>query len=196
MKNGKPVKVSLPTSVSQADQGSDMIIMTVGFLEKFNLPLNSLSNRGMNGLTINVADGTSARLTHHSQFEIGVLGIWRKVEAFVRPFSDRNADEVDLLLGLPWLHTVCAKIWVGKSIIEIGDPERGEKILKIQGPIFVEGGEQKLVLCPRLGKELYLKKQVVMSLKRQKQKQRKTTLRMMKIYQRSLMEGHREKEAA
>ncbi|KAI0992206.1 hypothetical protein K3495_g15980, partial [Podosphaera aphanis] len=123
IKDGKIVKVALPSSVAQADQGSDMIIVTVGFLEKFGLPKKTLSSRGMNGLTMNVADGTSARLTHYSQFEIGVLGIWRKVEAFVRPFSERNADEIHLLLGLPWLHTVCAKISVKESMIEIGDPE-------------------------------------------------------------------------
>ncbi|KAI0991705.1 hypothetical protein K3495_g16482, partial [Podosphaera aphanis] len=104
-KEGKTVRVSLPENVAQADQGSDMIIATIGFLEKFGIPTQSLASRGMNGLTMNVADGTSARLTHYAQFEIGVLGIWRKVEAFVRPFSDKNADEVHLLLGLPWLHT-------------------------------------------------------------------------------------------
>ncbi|KAI0991392.1 hypothetical protein K3495_g16795 [Podosphaera aphanis] len=38
---------------------------------------------------------------------------------------------------------------VKESIIEIGDQERGEKLVKIQGPIFVEGGEHKLVLCPK-----------------------------------------------
>ncbi|KAI1000634.1 hypothetical protein K3495_g7567 [Podosphaera aphanis] len=38
---------------------------------------------------------------------------------------------------------------VKESIIEIGEPERGEKSVKIQGPIFVEGWEHKLVLCPK-----------------------------------------------
>lgn len=108
-KNGEQMKVLLPTNVAQADQGSDMIIVTVGFLKRFGLPIRNLSERGMNGLTTNVADGTSARLTHYSQFEIGVFGIWRKVEAFVRPFSGKDNAEVQLLLGLPWLHTVCAK---------------------------------------------------------------------------------------
>ncbi|RKF84194.1 hypothetical protein GcM1_141008 [Golovinomyces cichoracearum] len=98
---------------------------------------------------MNVADGTSARLTHYSQFEIGVLGRWRKNEAFVRPFSEKDSAEVHLLLGLPWLHTVCAKIWIKELIIEIGDPEIREGFVKIQGPIFVESSEHKLVLCPK-----------------------------------------------
>ncbi|RKF60580.1 hypothetical protein OnM2_049057, partial [Erysiphe neolycopersici] len=154
IKNGKPVRVSLPTKVAQADQGSDMVIVTIGFLEKFGLPIKSLSNKGLDGLTMNVADGTSARLTHYSQFEIGVLGVWRQVEAFVRPFSSRDSGEIHLLLGLPWLHTVCAKIWIKESIIEIGDPERGEKVVKIQGPIFMESEKHKLVLCPKIKKQV------------------------------------------
>ncbi|RKF60164.1 hypothetical protein OnM2_053030, partial [Erysiphe neolycopersici] len=82
-KDGKPVNVSLPLGVAQADQGSDMIIVTIGFLKKLGIPVRSLAERGFNGLTMNVADGSSARLTHYAEFEVGVHGIWRKVEAFV-----------------------------------------------------------------------------------------------------------------
>lgn len=146
-KDGKQVRVSLPLEVAQADQGSDMIIVTVGFLKKLGLPLKSLAERGFNGLTMNVADGSSAKLTHYSQFEIGVLGIWPKVEAFVRPFSDDNREEVHLLLGLPWLHTVDAKIRIKDSIIRIGDKEKGEKLVDIKGPKLVESEGHKLVLC-------------------------------------------------
>ena len=97
----------------------------------------------------NVADGTSARLTHYSEFEIGVLGVWRKIEAFVRPFSASNSDEVHLLLGMPWLHAVDAKIRIRESIIEIGDNQKGETVVKIQGPKFVESESHRLVLCPK-----------------------------------------------
>ncbi|KAI0994149.1 hypothetical protein K3495_g14033 [Podosphaera aphanis] len=34
-------------------------------------------------------------------------------------------------------------------MIEIGDPEKGEKSIKIQGPLFVEGNEHRLILCPK-----------------------------------------------
>ncbi|KAI0991163.1 hypothetical protein K3495_g17024, partial [Podosphaera aphanis] len=71
-KLGKVMNVTLPTSLAQADQGSDMIIVTIGFLKKMGLPIKPLSERGFEGLTMNVADGTSARLTHYSEFEIGV----------------------------------------------------------------------------------------------------------------------------
>ena len=148
-KDGRVVDVTLPLSVSQADQGSDMIIVTVGFLRKLRLPAKRLSERGFQGLTMNVADGTSAELSYYSDFEIGVLGVWRKIEAFVRPFDDSNIDEVHLLLGLPWLHAVDANIKIRESIIEIGDVQRGEKVVKIQGPKFVESKSHRLVLCPK-----------------------------------------------
>ncbi|KAI0996300.1 hypothetical protein K3495_g11879, partial [Podosphaera aphanis] len=148
IKNGKPVRVSLPLGVAQADQGSDMIIVTMGFLRKLGLSVKSLVERGFNGLTMNVADGSSSRLTHYSEFEIGVCGIWRKIEAFVRPSWEKDADEIHLLLGLPWLHSVDAKIEIRDSRIEIGDKSRGESVETIQGPKFIESSQHKLVLYP------------------------------------------------
>ncbi|POS82380.1 hypothetical protein EPUL_006396, partial [Erysiphe pulchra] len=148
-KDGRIVNVTLPTGIAQADQGSDMIIVTVGFLKKLGLSANRLSEKGFEGLTMNVADGTSAELTHYSEFEIGVLGVWRKIEAFVRPFTTSNIDEVHLLLGLPWLHAVDAKIKIRESIIEIGDIQKGENVVNIEGPQFVESESHKLVLCPK-----------------------------------------------
>ncbi|KAI0997557.1 hypothetical protein K3495_g10633 [Podosphaera aphanis] len=80
MKHGKPVMISMPSGAAQADQGSEMIIVTIGFLKKLGLPIKDLSKHGFNGLSMNVADGTSSQLTHYSEFEIRVLGVWRKVE--------------------------------------------------------------------------------------------------------------------
>ncbi|RKF84328.1 hypothetical protein GcM1_115005 [Golovinomyces cichoracearum] len=135
--------------MAQPDQGSDMIIVTVGFLKKLGLPIRNLSENLFSGLTMNFADGTSAELSYFSKFEIGVMGIWRKVEAFVRPFSNENNEEVHLLLGMPWLHVVDAKIRIRVSIIEIGDRDQGEAIVKLQGPKFVESEVHKLILCPK-----------------------------------------------
>ncbi|RKF74109.1 hypothetical protein GcM1_241113 [Golovinomyces cichoracearum] len=110
IKDAYEVKLTLPLSRAQADQGSDMIIATIGFLKKLGLPIKSLVGRGFDELTMNVADGSSARLTQYSTFEIGALGIWREVEAFVRPCSKENFDHEHLLLGIPWLHAVHVKI--------------------------------------------------------------------------------------
>ncbi|POS83424.1 hypothetical protein EPUL_004130, partial [Erysiphe pulchra] len=126
------------TSHTQADQGSEMIIVTVGFLKKLELSAKRLSRKGFEGLIMNVADGTFVELTHYLEFEMGVLGVWRKIEAFVRPFTTSNIDEVHLLLGMPWIHAVDAKIKIRESIIEIGDIQKGENLVNIEGSQFVE----------------------------------------------------------
>ncbi|KAI0997508.1 hypothetical protein K3495_g10678 [Podosphaera aphanis] len=130
-KNGRSINVTLPTNIAQADQGSDMTIVTVGFLKALNIPMRTLTSKVFNGITMNVADGTSAQLTHYATIEIGALGIWKKVEAFVRPFGKENERDIHLLLGMPWLRAVDAKIRIRDSIIEIGDSERGETVMKI-----------------------------------------------------------------
>ncbi|RKF63464.1 hypothetical protein OnM2_025123 [Erysiphe neolycopersici] len=133
---------------SLTDQESDMIIMTIGLLKALGLPMNTLTSRGFDGMTMNVADVTSAQLSHYASFELGVLGVWRKVEAFVRPFNKDNCWDIHLLLGMPWLHAVDARIRIRGLIIEISDSAIGEKIMKIKGPKFVESEKHKLVLCP------------------------------------------------
>ncbi|POS84218.1 hypothetical protein EPUL_004465, partial [Erysiphe pulchra] len=108
-------------------------------------PTDENSNyQGIGGMTMNVANGTSAQLTHYASFELGVLGIWRKVEAFVRPFNNDNGRDIHLLLGMPWLHAVDARTRIRDSIIEIGDSAIGEEIMKIKGPKFIKSEKQKL----------------------------------------------------
>ncbi|RKF80145.1 hypothetical protein GcM1_196026 [Golovinomyces cichoracearum] len=131
-RDAREVKVTLPLSIAQADQGSDMIIATIRFLKKLGLPIKSLAERGFDGLTMNVADGSSTRLTYYSIFEIGVSVIWRKVKAFVRPCSKENIDDVHLLLGMPWPHAVDAKINIRESTIEVCDQQKGEMRIKVQ----------------------------------------------------------------
>jgi hypothetical protein len=145
---GKLVNVTLPVYAGQADQGSDMIVASVGLLRTLHLKSRALCDRGFSGLTMNVADGNIAELTHYATFKIGVYGIWRRVEAFVRPCNERNVDDIHLLLGMPWLHSVNAKILIRESVIEIGDPSVGERTVRIQGPQFVECKNHKLVLHP------------------------------------------------
>lgn len=148
-RNGKVVDVTLPLSVSRADSGSDMVVVTIGFLKALGIPAKALVGRGFSGLTMNVADGNTAELTHYSVFNLGVYGVWRKVEAFVRPHNKANEEEIHLLLGMPWLHMVNARIFIRESAIEIGDPRAGEKIVRIHGPRFVESTHHKLVLHPK-----------------------------------------------
>ncbi|RKF59435.1 hypothetical protein OnM2_060038 [Erysiphe neolycopersici] len=131
-KGGRSVDVRLPSTVAQADTGSDMVVISYGLVKYLDLPMKLLSENGFSGLTMNVANGTSSPLKYFTSFRINVLGISRNVEAFVRPWNAQNEEELHLLLGLPWLHDANAKIYIRDSIIEIGDPDRSENVLQVK----------------------------------------------------------------
>ncbi|POS81673.1 hypothetical protein EPUL_006018, partial [Erysiphe pulchra] len=148
-KGGRSVDVRLPSTVAQADTGSDMVVISYGLVKYLDLPMKLLSENGFSGLTMNVANGTSSPLKYFTSFRINVLGISRDVEAFVRPWNAQNEEELHLLLGLPWLHDANAKIYIRDSIIEIGDPDRSENVLQVKGPEFTQSSQNKLILYPK-----------------------------------------------
>lgn len=152
-KTGSTVDIDLPSGAAQADTGSEMVVITVGLVRRLGLPMLQLSERGFSGLKMNVADGTSAKLAYYTRFNVGVLGIWRQIEAFVRPWTSENLNDQHLLLGHTWLHAVNAKLFIRDSIIEIGDPAAGEQVHKIRGPEFVQSNHHSLILYPKLPKE-------------------------------------------
>jgi hypothetical protein len=98
---------------------------------------------------MNTADGNSSPLVAYTNFMIGVHGIWRRVYAFIRPETETNHRELALLLGLPWLQDVDAKIHIRRSSIEIGDPAIGEKPVTVQGLLFIQSSEHRLILHPK-----------------------------------------------
>ncbi|KAK6585463.1 hypothetical protein PZA11_002190 [Diplocarpon coronariae] len=143
-KNGSLVEVALPTHLTQVDQGSDMNVISHALVRKLKLKPIPLSERGFSGLTMNTADGGETELTHWVEFEVGTHGVWRKDEAFVRPFG----ADLHLLLGLPWLWKVDGTIDIRNSRITIGDSASGEKKVVIEGPKFVPSKHHKLFLHP------------------------------------------------
>jgi hypothetical protein len=142
-------QISLPAGTVQADQGSELNLISIGLVKAMHYKPLSLSSKGFSGLAMNTADGSSSALTHFVTFWLSVLGIWRKANAFIHPY-DREAAPKDLhlLLGLPWLESVDAKIGVRDCRIEIGDTKRGEKVVVVQGPKFVPSLQHSLVLYP------------------------------------------------
>lgn len=86
---------------------------------------------------MNTADGGATELSHFVSFRIGVCGIWRRIDAFVRPVVKKGGElDLHLLLGLPWLHEVNASIYIRDSKIIVGDSRLKEQIVEIQGPKF------------------------------------------------------------
>ncbi|RKF60418.1 hypothetical protein OnM2_051050 [Erysiphe neolycopersici] len=62
-----------------------MIVVTIGLIKSLGIPSQQLAERGYYNLTMNVVDSRAAKLTDCCTLTIGVLGIWRTVEAFLEP---------------------------------------------------------------------------------------------------------------
>jgi hypothetical protein len=146
---GKYTKVSMPIGMTHGDQGSDMNLISEPLRKAMGFTVITLNSKGWSGLTMNTADGNSSPLSAYTTFMMGVNGIWRRVFAFIRPVSKGNEGELFLLLGLPWLDDVDAKIHIRQSAIEIGDRSIGEKPITLQGPVFVPSKEHRLILHPK-----------------------------------------------
>ncbi|KAI0998848.1 hypothetical protein K3495_g9350 [Podosphaera aphanis] len=72
---------------------------------------------------------------------------YRQVHAFIRPDKGMTND-LFLLLGLPWLHSVKAVINISKSQVRIGDKKLGERRTTLQGPTFKFTQHHLLLLEP------------------------------------------------
>jgi hypothetical protein len=148
---GKDTKITMPLGMSHADQGSDLNLITESLVKVMGFPVLSLNDRGWSGLTMDTADGNESSLAAYTTFSMGVTGIWRRVHAFIRPEpKEGKKGELSLLLGLPWLNDVDAKFDIRQSRIDIGDTKAGERIVSLQGPMYVPSKQHKLVLHPKV----------------------------------------------
>ena len=101
--------VNLPTGITNADQGSDLNLISHALIDVMGYTLVSLKSKGFLGLAINTADGNFSRLDSYVVFDMEVMGIRRTVHAFCRPRPPKRDDnDLHLLLGLPWLYDVDA----------------------------------------------------------------------------------------
>lgn len=74
---------------------------------------------------MSVANGDSAELKSWVKFWDEISGIRREMWAFVTPKENPN---VSLLLGLLWLRSVDAKLFIQKKEIHIGDTKKREAV--------------------------------------------------------------------
>ena len=138
-----PIESSLPHLSVQADQGSDFNLISswlVGALGlKSQCILGHSSSLEGESVTMKTIDGKQTALMQQVTLHLGVAGVKRKVQCFVLPDerSYQSSDtcsgtDIQLLLGLPWLHDVNAVIHVRDFTIELGDPSKGEPVRTIR----------------------------------------------------------------
>ena len=131
--------IGLERYQTQADQGSDLNVISMELAQKLNLELLSLDLVGFRGLTMRTADHKYTSLQFWVWLEVGVQQLWRKIRCFVspsviNPLSSIGTEPLSLLLGIPWLYSVNARISIRSSTIEIGDPSLGEEVQNVVRP--------------------------------------------------------------
>ncbi|POS81830.1 hypothetical protein EPUL_006096, partial [Erysiphe pulchra] len=143
-KLGQLFQVRLKPGTTQADQGSDINIISDKLAK--DLRLKPIKLGPHIALTMGTANGESTPLYQYAEIKICVEDIWRTIQVFVRPPTSN--DRSTLILGLPWLYDVDASIKIRKFQIEIGDRSKGEKRRTIQTSQFKPAVHHRLSLIP------------------------------------------------
>ena len=142
--------VTLGKATTQADQGSEMNVISEPLREQLGIPRKKLSDIGFHGLTMRTADFRDTPLEYWVELLIMVSEISRTIRCFVSPGvsipGSARSGHYSLLLGLPWLFSVNAVIHIRESKITIGDPVQGESTREIVGPEMTFCTEHTLIM--------------------------------------------------
>ncbi len=144
--DGVDTNVVLRLEWGIVDQGSEICIITRGLAAMFDLKCFPISTDLKKTIRMVTADGEACVLTHFTTLIFTCRNVRRTVQAFIRPGS--TMSQLQLLLGLPWLHDVDGHLHIRNSTLEIGDISIGEHRVKIQGPKFIQSRRHKLMLQP------------------------------------------------
>ena len=153
-KKGDGSEVSLEKAKTQADQGSDMNVVSMGLVRHFELALHKLSDIGFKGLSMRTADHCNTELEFWIWLTISVAGIWRSIRCFVAPEvvsvdKTERFEHFGLILGNPWLYSVDASFSIRQSTISIGDALIGEEVRRIVSPEIVFFKDHNLLMYPK-----------------------------------------------
>ena len=149
---GQNMVTTLDRSQVQANQGSDMSVISTAMTKQLGLVINPLSDIGFAGLTMRTADHRETLLHSWVYLDIEVADISRTIRCFVAPKQSSPSfqeERLSLLLGIPWLYSVNAKIAIRGSRIAIGDPATGEAVRDIVRPLLVFCKDHNLIMYPK-----------------------------------------------
>jgi hypothetical protein len=146
--------VTLNKQYTQADQGSDMNVISMDLARRLNLQLRDLAEVGFRGLSMRTADNHDTILYHWVWVRVSVADILRDIRCFVAPKITQTTaagqvEHLSLILGLPWLYSVDASISIRKSKITIGDVSIGETVREVVGPELVFCKDHNLLMYPK-----------------------------------------------
>ena len=147
-------EIKIDKKQTQADQGSDMNVLSSGMVRFLGLPTFLLADIGFKGLSMRTADHRDTILKYWVWLNIGVEGVWRNIRCFVAPevvsvTESGRSEYLSLILGIPWLFSVDASISIRMSTIFIGDRSIGEQVRGVVGPELVFCKDHNLLMYPK-----------------------------------------------
>ena len=116
-------KLILQQHQVQADQNSDMNVISLVMIKQLDLKICTLFNIRFTELIMKTADNQKIRLHHWVYLKISVESIWRTIRCFIVSDLDllQKLNHLSLLLEILWLYSVNAIIEICESQIEIED---------------------------------------------------------------------------
>ena len=141
--------LALDQSQVQADQSSDMNVISTVMTQKLGLQLHFLSDIRFAELMMWTADYRETLLHHWVYLNIDIEGIWRRIWCFIASepsLSSSQSEHLSLLLSIPWLYSVNAVIRIHESRIEISDLSANEEVQKVVEPELIFSQDHNLLM--------------------------------------------------
>ena len=132
-KDHRSTRIDVDRNLVMADQGSDVNLIYPDLVKTLGLKLLPIKLLNIKKMRMGLANGSHHDLTHWVKFHVAVGPVHRQVWSFVCPQESKG---LSLLLGLPWLNSVNARIHVRDKEIFIGDHAKGEETVKMTVPLM------------------------------------------------------------
>ena len=134
--------IALQRAYVQADQGTNINVISQGLVRMLKLDLRPLSEIEFKGQSMRTADHRDTVLYYYVWPRLSVEGVQRDIRCFVAPEVITYTPKVEreylcLILGIPWLWMVDARISIRGSRILVGATSAGETPRPVQGPELV-----------------------------------------------------------
>jgi hypothetical protein len=149
---GKTQEISLARARTHADPGSDMNCLSETVADEWGLKKQELGTHGLEGLSMGTANYGDTPLQYFVELDVGVAGLWRTIQVVLVPQSSKgilSSDQHALLLGLPWLFDVDAKLGIRQASLIIGDSKKKENPIEVTGVEQTFSGGHKIILYPK-----------------------------------------------
>ena len=126
--------IGIPFGMAKADQKSDLIIINQELMNDLDLKMYPATKIDPRDIRMIVTNDNHHKLHYFVIFHVHVESITRKIWAFV----NSNHNRIQLLLKLPWLHSVSAMMNIQKKKIIIDDKTTNKTTKLISAPKLIE----------------------------------------------------------